>query len=85
MVIERVNKGHREIIIFEKPAAVPRLPEAHFTEGQTWAALKKSWLAFRIAKSRNNTVAMLKYADRIRSLQRRLKLAASKFPEIGLN
>ena len=85
MVIERVNKVHREIIIFEKPAAVARLPEAHFTEGQTWAALKKSWLAFRIAKSRNNTVAMLKYADRIRSLQRRLKLAASKFPEIGLN
>ena len=85
MVIERVNKDRKEIIILERPQPLAKLPAGEFTEGQSWAALKKSWLAYRIAKSQSNTVAMLKYADRIRSLQRRLKVTLSKFPEIGLN
>ncbi|MCL4517767.1 MAG: hypothetical protein M1587_01055 [Thaumarchaeota archaeon] len=85
IIVERVQKDGKQVIIFESHKPIPKLPEGEFTEGQSWAALKKSWLAFRIAKAQGNTVAMLKYADRIRSLQRKLKISISRFPEIGLN
>jgi hypothetical protein len=56
-----------------------------YTVGQTWAALKKTWKAYKIAKVKNEKVGMLKYAHRIRDLQRELNLPISRFPELGLN
>jgi hypothetical protein len=56
-----------------------------YTVGQTWAALKKAWRAYKIAKVQNDTNNMVKYATRIRTLQGELGLPKSRFPEIGVN
>ena len=56
-----------------------------YSVGQTWAALKKNWKAYKIAKVKNDRVAMLKYAHRIRDLQGELNLPVAKFPELGLS
>lgn len=56
-----------------------------YTVGQSWAALKKAWRAYKIAKAQGDTTNMLKYAERIRKLQGELGLAKAHFPEIGLN
>lgn len=55
-----------------------------FSTGQTWGALRKNWKAYKIAKVQEDKAAMLKYAHRIRSLQKDLGLPLSKFPELGL-
>ena len=55
------------------------------TKGQTWAALKKSWRAYKIAKVKKERANMLEYAKRIRSLQSELGVAQAKFPELDLN
>jgi hypothetical protein len=52
--------------------------------GQTWAALKKSWRAYKIAKVKDEKENMVEYAKRIRSLQKELGVAQAKFPELGL-
>lgn len=54
------------------------------TKGQTWAALKKSWRAYKIAKVKNEREKMVEYAKRIRSLQRELGVAQAKFPDLDL-
>ena len=56
-----------------------------YTTGQSWAALKKAWTAYKIAKVQDDKANMLKYAERIRTLQEQLGLVKAKFPEIGLN
>ena len=55
-----------------------------YTKGQTWAALKKCWRGFRIAKVKNDRDRMVEFAKRIRTLQQQLGLAQAKFPELGL-
>jgi hypothetical protein len=55
-----------------------------FTKAQTWAALKKCWRGYRIAKSRSDNPRMIQYAERIRKLQGELAIAVSEFPNIGL-
>jgi len=57
---------------------------ASYTEGQTWGALKKAWTAYKIAKVNNDQVGMLKYADRIRTLQKELGLPRARFPNLGI-
>lgn len=56
-----------------------------YTVGQSWAALKKAWRAYKIAKAQGDTPNMLKYAERIRTIQAQLGLPQAHFPEIGLN
>lgn len=56
-----------------------------YSVGQSWAALKKAWRAYKIAKAQDDKPNMLKYAERIRTLQGELGLAVAKFPDIGLN
>ena len=41
--------------------------------------------AYKIAKAQGDTPNMLKYAERIRTLQSQLGLSQAHFPEIGLN
>jgi hypothetical protein len=55
-----------------------------FSKGQTWGALKKAWKAYRIAKVQKDQAAMMKYAERVRTLQKELSLPVTKFPELGL-
>jgi hypothetical protein len=54
------------------------------TTGQTWAALKKSWKAYKIAKVKDEKENMLEYARRIRSLQKELGVTQSSFPDLDL-
>ena len=56
-----------------------------YSVGQTWAALKKAWRAYKIATAQADTPGMLKYAQRVRTLQGELGLPQAHFPEIGLN
>jgi hypothetical protein len=56
-----------------------------YSVGQSWAALKKAWRAYKIAKVQGDTTNMLKYAERIRTLQGELGLPKAHFPDIGLN
>jgi hypothetical protein len=60
-------------------------PEAvTHTKGQTWAALKKCWRAYKIAKVKGEEANMVEYAKRVRSLQLELGLPQAPFPELGL-
>lgn len=54
------------------------------TTGQTWAALKKSWKAYKIAKVKDEKENMVEYARRIRSLQKELGVTQSSFPDLDL-
>jgi hypothetical protein len=82
--LEKIEKDRRQIIVFEQPSA-PRKALESYTKGQMWSALRKNWKAYKISKAQKNQVAMMKYADRIRAVQKRLGLPASKFPSLGLN
>ena len=55
-----------------------------YTKAQSWAALKKCWRGYKIAKVQKDKAGMLKYAERIRTLQSELGLERAKFPEVGL-
>lgn len=55
------------------------------SKGQTWAALKKCWKAYRIAKAKNERDNMFEYAKRIRSLQTELELPTTEFSELDPN
>ena len=58
---------------------------ASHTKGQTWAALKKSWKAYKIAKAKNEQANMVEYAKRIRTLQHELGVSQAKFPDLDLD
>src|ERR687897_1569017 len=49
-----------------------------------WGALHRAWVGFVIAKSEDDYERMRKYAIVIRKFQRRLNIAISDFPEIGV-
>jgi hypothetical protein len=55
------------------------------TTGQTWAALKKSWKAYKIAKVKDERENMVEYAKRIRTLQKELGVVQASFPELDLS
>lgn len=59
-------------------------PPARHTKGQTWAALKKCWRAYKIAKVKKDPEKMREYAVRIRALQEELGLPQASFPELKL-
>lgn len=54
-----------------------------YTTGQTWAALKKAWKGYKIAKVHNDTTRMVEYARKIRTLQDELGIKQSSFPDLG--
>jgi hypothetical protein len=55
-----------------------------YSKGQSWGALKKAWIGFRIAKRQNDLIQMKEYAQRIRGLQQQLGLSVMAFPELGI-
>jgi hypothetical protein len=56
-----------------------------YSKGQTWAALKKSWKAYKIAKIKDEKENMAEYANRIRKLQKELGVPQAKFPDLSLS
>jgi len=56
-----------------------------FSVGQTWAALKKAWRAYKIAKAQADTPGLLKHAESTRTLLGELGLPQAHLPESGLN
>jgi hypothetical protein len=50
-----------------------------FTIAESWAALRKSWLGFEIAKSNNNSALMSMYAGIIRKVQREMGIQQTIF------
>src|SRR5215204_1524754 len=49
-----------------------------------WGALHRAWVGYVIAKSQDDYEKMRKYAIVIRKFERRLNIAISDFPEIGV-
>jgi hypothetical protein len=49
-----------------------------------WGALHRAWVGYVIAKSQDDCEKMRKYAIVIRKFQRRLNIAISDFPDIGV-
>jgi hypothetical protein len=49
-----------------------------------WGALHRAWVGYVIAKSQDDYEKMRKYAIAIRKFQRRLNIAISDFPDIGI-
>jgi hypothetical protein len=49
-----------------------------------WGALRRAWVGYVIAKSQDDLEKMRKYATVIRKFQRRLNIAISNFPDIGV-
>ena len=45
----------------------------------------KNWMAYKIAKAKNEKVGVLEYAHRERDLQREFDHPIAKYPELGLN
>ena len=56
-----------------------------YTPGQSWAALRKCWTGYRIAKTQKDATKQKEYAERIRRLQGDLGLKLATFPDLGLN
>lgn len=50
-----------------------------YDKGQTWGALKKAWLGYKIAKAKNDKKGMVEYANKIRTLQGELGLKKAEF------
>lgn len=50
-----------------------------FTVAESWAALRKSWLGFKIARSNSDTALMTKYASIIRKVQLEMGIRKTKF------
>jgi hypothetical protein len=55
-----------------------------FMYGETWGALKKSWIGYKRAKSDNDRDLMIEYAKRIQTLETQLGIPTASFPNLGI-
>ena len=80
----RLRKGKRGI--YQKSPYKSRVIyyNKHRRRTPEWGALHKAWVVYVIAKSQDDYQKMRKYAIVIRKFQRRLNIAISDFPEIGI-
>jgi hypothetical protein len=83
----RLRKGKRGITSFYgyNPRATYR-PIYNKDRRRTpeWGALDRAWVGYVIAKSQDDYEKMRKYAVVIRKFQRRLNIAISDFPDVGV-
>ena len=83
----RLRKGKRGITSFygynPRPTYRP-IYNKHRRRTPEWGALHRAWVGYTIAKSQDDLEKMKKYAIVIRKFQRRLNIAISDFPDIGI-
>jgi hypothetical protein len=60
------------------------LLDSGFYDSETWGALIKCWVGYKIAKSEHDIKKMIYYAKGIRKFQRELKKPVSDFLNLGL-
>ena len=60
------------------------LLDSGWYDTQTWGALHKAWLAYVIAKNKDEFDKQIQYASIIQKLQKELDLEVSCFPQLGL-
>jgi hypothetical protein len=60
------------------------LLDSGFYDSETWGALIKCWIGYKIAKSEHDIKKMIYYAKGIRKFQRELMKTESDFPQLGL-
>jgi hypothetical protein len=83
----RLRKGKRGITSFygynPRPTYRP-IYNKHRRRTPEWGALHRAWVGYTIAKNQDDLEKMKKYAIVIRKFQRRLNIAISDFPDIGI-
>jgi hypothetical protein len=83
----RLRKGKRGTISFYGYSSIATyhpIYNKHRRRTPEWGALHRAWVGYVIAKSQDDYEKMKKYAIVIRKFQRRLNIAISDFPEIGI-
>ena len=83
----RLRKGRRGMNTaygYSPRATYRPIFNKHRRRTPEWGALHRSWVGYVIAKSQDDLEKMRKYAIVIRKFQRRLNIAISDFPEIGV-
>jgi hypothetical protein len=83
----RLRKGKRGITSscgYNPRATYRPVYNKHKRSTPEWGALHKSWVGYVIAKSQDDYEIMRKYAVVIQNFQRRLNIAISDFPDIGV-
>jgi hypothetical protein len=87
----RSNKKNR-YSTFHSPTGQSQIPKSGFTELQTWRALSKAWIGYKIAKNKGEHEKLKYYASGIQKLQKELIDAGiaspqslSKFPNIDID
>jgi hypothetical protein len=84
----RLRKGKRGITSSygHNPRATYRpIYNKHRRRTPEWGALHRAWVGYVIAKNQDDYERMRKYAIVIRKFQRRLNIAISDFPDIGIH
>jgi hypothetical protein len=82
----RLRKRKRGITSFYgyNPRATYRPVYNKHRRTPEWGALHRAWVGFAIAKNQDDLEKMRKYAIVIRKFERRLNIAISDFPDIGI-
>ena len=83
----RLRKGKRGITSsygYNPRATYRPIYNKHRRMTSEWGALPRAWVGYVIAKSQDDLEKMRKYATVIRKFQRRLNIAISDFPDIGV-
>ncbi len=61
------------------------LSTCDYSYGQTWGALRKAWISYKVAKCKKECDDMLKiYAHRIQKLEKELGIPTASFPNLGI-
>jgi hypothetical protein len=83
----RIRKGKKGITSFYgygSRATYRPIYNKHRRRTPEWGALHRAWVGYVIAKSQDDLEKMRKYAIVIRKFERRLNIAISDFPDIGV-
>lgn len=61
------------------------LSTCNYTYGQTWGALRKAWISYKVAKFKKEGDDQLKiFAHRIQKLEKELGIPTASFPNLGI-
>jgi hypothetical protein len=83
----RLRKGKRRIISsygYNSRATYYPVYNKHRCRTPEWGALHRAWVGYVIAKSQDDNEKKRKYAIVVRKFERRLNIAISDFPDIGI-